>query len=108
MAKERAQWRKKGKRRKRKTRKMPEAVKEELAEKKAEGETEKDKKYLERFTRSQVLHRRGIAQSRNRCQALINDHFRAQYGEVWREVKEGYRQHAEEQMALGRDGDEEE
>ena len=98
----RDQWRNKPKQRRKKTRKMPEAVKQELAENKAEKKTGEDDRYMERFRRSQVLHQRALTTSRRRTQGLIDNHFHEVYGEVWREVKEGLRQHAEEQMAVDR------
>ncbi len=98
----RDQWRNKPKQRRRKARKMPEAVKQELAENKAERKTGEDARYMERFDRSQVLHQRGCAQSRRQTQGLIDAHFRQQYGSVWREVKEGLAAEVEAQMAADR------
>ena len=89
---QRDQWRKKPRR---KSRKMPEGVKAELAQKKAEGKRTEDDLYRERFERSLKLTAQHLGKARGRTRALREGYFKRVYGNVWREVMEGVRAQAE-------------
>jgi len=86
-------WRGKKKRRCR-SRKMPESVKQKLAEAKAVKNTANDDDYMERFRKSQKALVTSSQQTERRIQALRCGYFRAKYGDVWREVMQGYQDEA--------------